>query len=216
MQEMMMKAAQDNQSDRMPAAACGPRFPRPTGTGPFGMPQPMKKGGRARHKADGGMMSNAYQSNMANNALNSMATNALNSASAMKRGGKVHRKADGGKMADGGSMSAMRKGGHAHKKHHKDCYAGGGAVTNHYARYEADMMGEHRGAPNHYRDYEADMMGEHGGHMASDHPHIGRSKGTPYAAGGYAMGGIGKVRHKQATKSGQQIGHKGAKGSPWA
>jgi hypothetical protein len=128
----------------------------------------------------------------------------------MKRGGRTRHRAEGGQMADGGAMSAMKKGGRSHK------YAAGGAVRNHYGRYEADMMGEHHGASNHYRDYVADMMGEHGCHEPVSHPHIGRSKGTPFAEGGYAMGGVGKYRHGEATKSGKQIGHAKAKGSPFA
>lgn len=165
--------------------------------------QAMKKGGKAHRRADGGAMAEGGQS-------------------AMRKGGRTHHRADGGRMADGGKMAtggseAMKRGGHSKKHHHKkDCYAHGGAVSNHYGRYEADMMGEHHGARNHYRDYTADMMGEHGCHEPSMHSHIGRSKGTPFAEGGYAMGGVGKYRHGEATKSGKQIGHKGAKGSPFA
>ena len=211
MQNAMMQAAANGRSDQPTAGTFMP--------GAGMQKAAFKKGGKVRHKADGGMMQNAYQNNMASNALNSM-------GSAMKRGGHAHKKrhkaeggamAEGGRMATGGAMSAMKKGGHAHKKHHKkDCYAAGGHVRNHYGTYESDMMGEHHGASNHYRDYVADMMGEHGEHGPTTHRHMGRSKGTPFAEGGYAMGGVGKYRHGEATKSGHQIGHAKAKGSPFA
>jgi hypothetical protein len=182
----------------------------------------MRKGGKVHKKADGGLMQNAYESNMANNALNSMNPAVMNAPNAaMKRGGKVRKKAGGGeaaqfrKMVEAPTvgMRPMKKGGSTKKK------AEGGKMAG-YARggnvYERDMEGEHHHSSNHYRDYLAEMRGEHGEHAAHDHSHIGKSKGTPYAEGGYAMGGVGKIRHKESTKSGKQTGGKGSKGSPFA
>lgn len=110
---------------------------------------------------------------------------------------------------------------HGHKKHHK---AAGGTV------YEHQMVGERPSHKAHHFNYESEMMGEYpvskpratrqskaglhdanhgqlfkkGGHSHSRHHH------HKMAEGGMKMaaGGVGKIRHNQATSAGQPRGAK--------
>lgn len=117
---------------------------------------------------------------------------------------KVCHKSMGGQLVNqlptGIAPSAMKKGGNMSKKHR---YASGGNV------YEREMAGEHPTRKMHHYNYEANMRGEH--------PTKGVSRGTNYNGmnkkrGGHvnklAMGGVGKIRHKEATSYGKPIRRK--------
>jgi len=76
----------------------------------------------------------------------------------------------------------MRRGGKVHRK------SEGGP-----------MRGEH---PTHHmsrNNYESNMRGEHGSHRKMN------EGGKAFATGGYAAGGVGKIRHGQMTMSGRQL-----------
>jgi len=101
------------------------------------------------------------------------------------------------------SMLGLKRGGKAHHRgHDRHHYEEGGSV------YEHEMLGEH---PSHHRphiNYEREMRGEreisrprqyrthNPGAIDESHPHH------------YAMGGVGKIRHKQADKYGRPYHHR--------
>ncbi|HEY1644987.1 MAG TPA: hypothetical protein VGF75_01205 [Candidatus Saccharimonadales bacterium] len=64
--------------------------------------------------------------------------------------------------------------------------AGGGQAV-----YEHQMMGEKKGSKGAHANYESTMRGEHATHK----PAVKMSS--------YAKGGVGKIRHEQATMSGK-------------
>jgi hypothetical protein len=110
-------------------------------------------------------------------------------------------------MAEGGN--AKRHGGHMRRR------ASGGTV------YEHHMVGEMPGKKAHHFSYESEMRGERAVSRPSsrhqskrglhdmEHGQLFREGGTATAKrGGHkkAAGGVGKIRHEQATSSGQPRG----------
>lgn len=186
---------------------------RKAGGGPFGfvnqIPEHMKsypkaEGGQARKAADGGAFGRpmprfgrGYNRPMLDGMMPGMGKQPrLN----------VPMNAMAG-MAEGGS--AKRHGGHMKKR------ASGGTV------YEREMVGERPGSKAHHFNYESEMRGERAVRKPSsrheskrglhdmEHGQLFRDGGMAHAKrGGHkkAVGGVAKIRHNQATASGQPRG----------
>lgn len=144
-----------------------------------------------------------------------------------------HRYDEGGiaEMAPAGygsadsSVATMRLGGMAcggKTKHHKKHRAEGGELRRAKGGsiYEREMLGEHPSRRAPHINYESNMRGEHmkhhrryaeGGEARREELKCGgrprrRAEGGKMAEGGsYAMGGVGKIRHEQATRKGLPI-----------
>lgn len=122
-----------------------------------------------------------------------------NEGGEMKHGGNVHMK----------HSKELHLRNHPSKKHH---YAHGGNV------YEHEMVGEHPSHAMHHYNYEDIMRGEHARSVPrrTHHMMAGRddeTQGQNYKRhGGHvkkmAMGGVGKIRHGEATSRGRAIRHK--------
>lgn len=159
----------------------------------------MKKGGKAHHKHHHGL--NHDQADLHLPKKKSHTDLSIQNAKEvenMKHGGhskhhhkKHHHYDEGGQILSGVTRmrplppfvtregTNMKKGGKAH--HHKHHKAEGGGI------YEREMVGEH---PSHKRphiNYESDMRGE------------------KIVRKAMAMGGVGKIRHKEATKEGAPL-----------
>jgi hypothetical protein len=76
------------------------------------------------------------------------------------------------------------------RKEHRG-HASGGNI------YERQMMGEKKGAHSAHANYESEMRGEHIVHKPKNE------------MSHYAKGGVGKIRHEQATMSGAPKAPKG-------
>lgn len=84
------------------------------------------------------------------------------------------------------------------KKHNSHHYAHGGNV------YEKEMVGEHPSHKAHHYDYESQMRGMHPISRAGHSSHHESGHHTKKMA----AGGVGKIRHKEATRAGKPINHR--------
>lgn len=182
------------------------------GKAALGMPaMGLKHGGKAHHKhhkAHGGMMGSGKNQDDSRLMLSGEPLEKGFHGHGLKHGGRARHKSEGGPMrgehpgmgapnnyesnmkGEHSVQGAMRHGGKVHRK------SEGGP-----------MRGEH---PTHRmttNNYESNMRGEHGRHSTM---HRGGKMhschgGRMLAEGGYAAGGVGKIRHGQMTMSGKQI-----------
>jgi len=138
----------------------------------------------------------------------------------MKRGGHAHKKHHAAHRNEGGEM---KHGGNVHMKHSKELHLRNHpSKKHHYAHggnvYEHEMVGEHPSHAMHHYNYEDIMRGEHARSVPrrTHHMMAGRddeTQGQNYKRhGGHvkkmAMGGVGKIRHGEATSRGRAIRHK--------
>jgi hypothetical protein len=126
----------------------------------------------------------------------------------LRHGGRAHRKSEGGPMrGENPGMGASNN----YESNMKGEHEMNGAMRHggkvHRKSEGGPMRGEH---PTHHmsrNNYESNMRGEHGHHSTM---HRGGKMhraegGRMLAEGGYAAGGVGKIRHRQMTMGGKQI-----------
>lgn len=164
------------------------------------------KQGEPHHPVEGGSLTNLHIPEKKH----------LKKGHPMKKGGRACH--HGGKLEMG-----YKKGGHLkhHHKHHAMHRAGGGSTV-----YEHEMVGEHPSHAFHHYNYEGQMRGEyprheadhghsgmvkvyrHGGHHGHHHHHHHNDHHKHHGRHKYAAGGVGKMRHEEATSHGMPIHNK--------